>query len=132
MGTIRAALAATEAGPAAARRPPDAQRPPLETGHGRALARPAGAVRALADRLYPLPPLDAGRGLGPAPRGGPTPGGCRGRARLGPALGGRHGDPGAPARGRGKGGDPAPEALGRSQGGFSTKVHLRAEAAASR
>src|SRR5256885_16779739 len=98
MGTITAAIAAAEAGPAAARRPTDAQRHPLETGHGRALARPAGAVRALADRIYPLPPPDAGRGLGPPPRGGPTPS----------RRGGGPGPGGAPSGGAGGSGAPRP------------------------
>src|SRR3954462_14171003 len=74
LGTAAAPAAPAGGGQAAQGRPAGDQRNPLEAGDGGALARPAGAVRALADCIYPLPPLDAGGGLGSA--GG---GGARGR-----------------------------------------------------
>ena len=91
------------------------------------MARSAGAVWSVVDRVQPVLAVAGGRDLGPGLRTRPTTG-RRGRG------GGRErplrrwvGDPRAPACRWGKGGDPEAEALGRSQGGFSTKVHLKAD-----
>ena len=106
---------------------------PVDPAHRRALARPAGALRAGRHGVEPLLSLAC---LG---RVGPDPGGAAGRGRggwrdrLGPALRGCDGHPRPSARRRRppralSGGEAqAREALGRSQGGVSTKLHLRAE-----
>lgn len=126
-GAVAAAPTASD-GTAGARPPCHRQRDPLATGDRGALARPAGAVRAVADGVQPLAPVAAGRRLGPGTGGAAGRGRRRRRPRLAPPLPRRHDGPGAPERGRGEqgGGD---QALGRSRGGFSTKIHPRAERA---
>lgn len=105
-----------------------------------AVAGCADPVRAVADGLWPVSPLAAGRDLGADPVRVAGPG-RRGRAgRVGRQCGFHH-RPGAPARGRGAqkgdlqkeppGGagvaEPADHALGRSRGGWTTKLHLGCE-----
>jgi transposase len=105
-----------------------------------ALARRASTLRAMADRLRPVPPLATRRQLGP------DPGRLTGPRRTGrPDHLGRqrrhHDGPSPPARRRrAQKGDlqaeppggigpaePADHALGRSRGGLTTKLHLACE-----
>ncbi len=92
----------------------------------RPVARPAGAVRPLAERVHPPPAVAGGGGVGPgagrAAGGGRRPGG----AGLVAAPPRRDDDLGAPpCRGGEQGG--GDRALGRSRGGWGTTLHLRAE-----
>lgn len=104
------------------------------------MAGPAVGVRAVADGIQPLPPLAAGRSMGPDADRTPGPGG-RGRADH---LGSQrrfHDLPGPPTLGRcparraesegATGRDPhrahPTHALGRSRGGLTTKIHLACE-----
>jgi transposase len=128
MGAVAPAVPAATAQPRSAtpRRSHDRGGHPLAAGHRRPVARPAGALRPLADGVLPLSPLAASRRVGTRV-GGPAGGGRRaGRVGLGAALPGWHNGARPPARGRGQKGG-GEQALGRSRGGFSTKIHLRAE-----
>ena len=107
---------------------------------GFAVAGRAPAVRALADRLRPVPPLAARRHLGQGSDRVAGPGG-RGRVDYLGRQRGLHHRPSPPARGRrvqkgdlqveppgGTAGvEPADHALGRSRGGWTTKLHLGCE-----
>ena len=110
-------------------------------GPGRlAVAGRAGAVRALADRVRPVPALAARWDLGADPDRVAGPGG-RGRADHLGRQRGLHHRPSPPARGRRAqkrdlqteppggvaGVEPADHALGRSRGGWTTKLHLGCE-----
>lgn len=99
----------------------------METTNRGAVARSAGTVWPVVDRVQPVLAVAGGRDLGPGLRGRPTAGG-RGRGGgLERPVRRWQRDPRAPARRWCKAGAPETEALGRSQGGFSTKVHLKAE-----
>src|SRR4028119_1055033 len=74
MGAAATIVAAAEGGQAAPGRSADHRRHRVEAGDRCPLARRAGAVRALADGVHPVPALDAGRGLGPDLRGRPAAG----------------------------------------------------------
>ena len=92
----------------------------------RPVARSAGTVWTVAERVYPVAAVASGRGLGPGAGRAPDRGRRPGRPGLDAAFPRRHRDPRPPERGRGpkRGGD---HALGCSKGGFSTKIYLRAE-----
>src|SRR5712664_3347819 len=110
---------------------PDVERHVLGAAQWRAVARPAGAFRAMADGLSPLQLLASAWGVRPDPRGAASAAGCGGPDRLGSLVRGR--DDGARftlgRRGREKGGseEPVDHALGRSRGGFGSKLHLVAD-----
>jgi len=109
---------------------------------GLAVAGRAGAVRALADRIWSVPPLAARWDLGADSDRVAGARGCRRADHLG-CQRGLHHRPGAPARGRGAekgdlqkeppggfaGVEPADHALGRSRGGWTTRLHLGCEQA---
>lgn len=83
------------------------------------MARSAGRVWQVVERLPPVPALDAGGAMG-GDYGGPER--KRRRARR-PANDRQHRDPG-PSSGSGcKRGTPR-QGFGRSRGGFTTKIHL--------
>jgi transposase len=96
----------------------------LDLANRCAMARPAGGVRQLEFGLAAVSPLVRIRFMGPAVAGA---GGQRRRARYG-ADDRQHRDPGASLRCRRKRGI-RNQALGRSRGGFTSKVHLRCNAA---
>mgnify|MGYP000206360045 CR=1 FL=1 len=95
--------------------------------NGSALARFAGAIWKMDDRVQSISALaqegsmEAGIG-GIADSGGPA-----GRIELGTPFRGWDDNSCPPARRRGKKSTPEAEALGRSRGGFGTKLHVRAE-----
>ena len=112
-------------------RPPKDHRPILDAllwlgKTGRAVARPAGALRPVADRCDPVLPLDPVGAVGAHPRRAAAHGRREGRDRLGGAHGRRHERAGAPLRRRRKRGR-LRQALGRSRGGFGSKLHLRCD-----
>ena len=99
----------------------------------------AGAVRAVGVGVRPVPPLAAGRDVGPDRDRAAGAGGCGGGDHLG-CQRGLHGRAGASACGRGAekgdlqaeppggtGTEPADHGLGRSRGGLTTKVQLACE-----
>ena len=92
------------------------------------MARPAGALRALADGISLVQPLASGRHMGPDARSPAHSLGPRGANRLEPVVHRRNHDPSQP-RGhwcgqKGGAAEPSDHALGRSRGGFGTKLHL--------
>src|SRR5919202_1458285 len=97
VGAVGAALAAAEGGQGAEGRPAGHQWHFLEAGDRSPLAGPAGAVRALAERVHALPALDPRPGLGPDPRRGPAAGRRPRTTRLGGPVRGWHRRPSAPA-----------------------------------
>ena len=97
------------------------RRHPVAAAHRRPVARPAGAVRPLAERVHPLPALAAGRRLGPRSDG--AAGGGR-RARR-PGLGLHFRDATVirahpSAAGANKGAATRPSAAARAGGGPSS------------
>jgi len=112
---------------------------PVAGADGCPVAGCASGVWAVADGVWAVPPLAAGRHL--AAGAGRAAGlrGCGWADHLG-CVRGLHDRPGAPARSRctekgdlqaeppgGVGAEPADHGLGRSRGGLSTKVHLACE-----
>jgi hypothetical protein len=99
------------------------ERHAVGVAHRRAVARSAGRVRQVEQRLPAFRPVEQaghlGGDLGSLDQ-------CRACGPF-PPQPRQHGDPGASACGRRKRGTQN-EALGRSRGGFSTKIHIRAEA----
>src|SRR5512132_990382 len=117
----RASLADRQARPQTSEQPACSQRHLLGAAHGRAVARFAGAIRALHNRLQSLQPLAQGRHLG-------SPDGCRGQGARRQGADDRQLDcarPSARIRGQKKSGD---RCVGRSRGGLSTKIHARVDA----
>jgi hypothetical protein len=102
LGAARAAAAAPEApdGPAGETAPDGGGGHPVGAAHRRPLARPAGAVRALAHRRQPVLPVGRRRRVGAGAGRAPAAGGSGGGAGLAHPLRRRDGDPGAPARRR--------------------------------
>src|SRR5215213_3865984 len=135
MGPDRTAVARKRTTRRPVARPPrGGERHPVEAAYGGSLARPARALRTLANLLRSLLPLARGRHLGPAT--GRCPNQNR-RGRRGRLAGrrGQHHRSGAPAcrgcppkaeQARCKKGvsHPEDEALWRSRGGMTTKLHL--------
>ena len=130
MAAFDAAFAAATAGdgPPGPRSPGDHQRPAVADQDGCALARPAGAVRAVADGGDTLLPLDQERPLAADPGRAAGPGRGGRQARLERAHGRRHQHPRPSSRRRRQRGQQN-QALGRSRGGFGSKLHLRCERA---
>ena len=124
----RSASAAARAWPAQTRSQAGPERHILAPAHGCTLARPAGALRPLAERISLVQPMAWRWHLGadaPSPSNPPGP---PGPDRLGPVVHRRHDDSGKPGSGwsgeKGGAQEPSDHALGRSRGGFSTKLHL--------
>jgi len=100
----------------------------LAPAHRGSVARSAGTLRALAERIPLVQPLASRGHMGPDAPSPAYPLGPRRPDRLGPVVRGRNDDSGQPGSGRSgeKGGaeEPSDHALGRSRGGFGTKLHL--------
>jgi len=127
-GSERVASGPVGSRPAETRLETNPQRHILAPAHGRTLARPAAALRSLAERIPLVQPMAPGRHLGSDARSPAHPPGPPGPDRLGPVVHRRHDDSGKPGSGwsgeKGGAKEPPDHALGRSRGGFSTKLHL--------
>src|ERR671911_2308952 len=135
MGPDRTAVARKRTTRRPVARPPrGGKRHPVEVAYGGSLARPARALRSLANLLRSLLLLAQGRHLGPATSRCPNQERRGRRGRVAGQRRQRH-RPGAPAcrgcptkaeQARRKQGVsyPEDEALARSRGGLTTKLHL--------
>ena len=106
----------------------DPERHSLGASDWRALAGPAGALRAVADCIRSFPPLATRRSVRSNSRTTPDSARYRREDRLGSLVRGWLVDSGQSSsrRRRQKRGEKEPEdhALGRSRGGFGSKLHL--------